>query len=629
MIYFISNTKQIFDSEQFYTASIEDAVKYCSQRDILGVDTETTGLDFISNKMTMFQIGDDVCQFVIDTRNVSIEPLREILESNDTIKIFHNAKFDLNFIRTNSNIQCENIYDTMLTEKVLNCGKGLSASLANTLQRHLGVTLKKAVRTEFINLETKPFTVDQIVYGAKDVQYLVQIRDKQTPIIELNSLETTTKLENKAVSAFADIEYNGLGLNIEKWLDLGDASLKEAIEIKADLEDIVFTTKKLSKFVPKYKQVDMFQETPTQIDINWDSPKQVLDVFQHYVPKLENVNGKELIKYKNKFDIISKYISYKEQMKIASSYGEAFLKHVRNDDKIHTSFNQILDTGRVSSSKPNMQQIPADNRFRNCFTAPKGWSFVSADYSSQELNVIAFGSEDPVWISALERGEDLHSTCAELVYGKEWKDSAEDNCDYYINKSKCNCPKHKKLRTNVKTVNFGLAYGMGANKLAETLLISKGEAKQLIEDYFKAFPSIGKFLDKLAEYGKSFGYIKTFPPFNRKRWFVNWFPKIWSDESKSMELSSIERASKNTPIQGASADMTKLAMIYVRDYIKEKQVPVKMVMTVHDQIDTICKDEYLNEWMPLFQELMEKAANVVVTNGLLKADVTTSKTWEK
>jgi len=629
MIYFISNTKQIFDSEQFYTASIEDAVKYCSQRDILGVDTETTGLDFISNKMTMFQIGDDVCQFVIDTRNVSIEPLREILESNDTIKIFHNAKFDLNFIRANSNIQCENIYDTMLTEKVLNCGKGLSASLANTLQRHLGVTLKKAVRTEFINLETKPFTVDQIVYGAKDVQYLVQIRDKQTPIIELNSLETTTKLENKAVSAFADIEYNGLGLNIEKWLDLGDASLKEAIEIKADLEDIVFTTKKLSKFVPKYKQVDMFQETPTQIDINWDSPKQVLDVFQHYVPKLENVNGKELIKYKNKFDIISKYISYKEQMKIASSYGEAFLKHVRNDDKIHTSFNQILDTGRVSSSKPNMQQIPADNRFRNCFTAPKGWSFVSADYSSQELNVIAFGSEDPVWISALERGEDLHSTCAELVYGKEWKDSAEDNCDYYINKSKCNCPKHKKLRTNVKTVNFGLAYGMGANKLAETLLISKGEAKQLIEDYFKAFPSIGKFLDKLAEYGKSFGYIKTFPPFNRKRWFVNWFPKIWSDESKSMELSSIERASKNTPIQGASADMTKLAMIYVRDYIKEKQVPVKMVMTVHDQIDTICKDEYLNEWMPLFQELMEKAANVVVTNGLLKADVTTSKTWEK
>jgi len=629
MIYFISNTKQIFDSEQFYTASIEDAVKYCSQRDILGVDTETTGLDFISNKMTMFQIGDDVCQFVIDTRNVSIEPLREILESNDTIKIFHNAKFDLNFIRTNSNIQCENIYDTMLTEKVLNCGKGLSASLANTLQRHLGVTLKKAVRTEFINLETKPFTVDQIVYGAKDVQYLVQIRDKQTPIIELNSLETTTKLENKAVSAFADIEYNGLGLNIEKWLDLGDASLKEAIEIKADLEDIVFTTKKLSKFVPKYKQVDMFQETPTQIDINWDSPKQVLDVFQHYVPKLENVNGKELIKYKNKFGIISKYISYKEQMKIASSYGEAFLKHVRNDDKIHTSFNQILDTGRVSSSKPNMQQIPADNRFRNCFTAPKGWSFVSADYSSQELNVIAFGSEDPVWISALERGEDLHSTCAELVYGKEWKDSAEDNCDYYINKSKCNCPKHKKLRTNVKTVNFGLAYGMGANKLAETLLISKGEAKQLIEDYFKAFPSIGKFLDKLAEYGKSFGYIKTFPPFNRKRWFVNWFPKIWSDESKSMELSSIERASKNTPIQGASADMTKLAMIYVRDYIKEKQVPVKMVMTVHDQIDTICKDEYLNEWMPLFQELMEKAANVVVTNGLLKADVTTSKTWEK
>jgi hypothetical protein len=235
-------------------------------------------------------------------------------------------------------------------------------------------------------------------------------------------------LVDKAVSAFADIEYNGLDLDIPKWLALGDTSLKEATTLKAELEHIVFTTKKLSRFVPKFKQVDMFQETPTQIDVNWDSPKQVLDVFKTYVPKLDNVNGKELIKYKNKYKIIGQYIKYKEQMKIASSYGEAFLKHVREDNKVHTSFNQILDTGRVSSSRPNMQQIPADNRFRNCFTAPEGWSFVSADYSSQELNVIAFGSKDPVWISALEQGKDLHSVCAELVYGNTWSEAAEEDC---------------------------------------------------------------------------------------------------------------------------------------------------------------------------------------------------------
>lgn len=627
MMYFIDDKQLLNDA--YTCASIEDVVDYCLNKKIIAVDTETEGLDFTMHKMTMFQIGDEEEQFVIDTRVISIEPLRCILEDENIVKIFHNAKFDLKFIRKWANIECENIYDTMLAEKVINCGKGLSASLANTLKRHLNIDLPKAVRTEFINLTTKPFTTNQIVYGANDVIYLPQIKDKQLNFITAYSLENTVELENKAVLAFADIEYNGLDLNTNAWLALGDESLARAMSIKEELNQIVLTTKKLSKFVPKYIQTDMFEEVSRQASVNWDSPKQVLAVFQCYEKKLENVNGKELIKYKTKHSLIGKYIKYKESMKVASSYGEAFLKHLGGDGRIHTGFNQILDTGRVSSSRPNMQQIPADNRFRNCFTAPEGWSFVSADYSSQELNVIAFGSKDPVWISALERGEDLHSTCADLVYKQEWKDSAEDDCAYYINKSKCNCPEHKRLRTNVKTVNFGLAYGMGANKLAETLLISKGEAKQLIEDYFKAFPNIGEFLDKLANYGKSFGYIKTFPPFNRKRWFVNWFPKIWSDESKSMEMSSIERASKNTPIQGASADMTKLAMIYVREFIKDYNLPVKMVMTVHDQIDTICADKHLEWWMEEFQKLMEKAANVVVTNGLLKADVTSSKTWEK
>ena len=629
MIYFIGNTKQIFSSEQYFTATIEDVVKYCSQRNILGVDTETTGLDFISDKMTMFQIGDDTHQYVIDTRCISIEPLREILESNDTIKIFHNAKFDINFIRSHANIICHNIYDTMLTEKVINCGKEYSNSLKNTVKRHLNIDLPKLARTSFINNIDSQFTSEQIVYGANDVKYLIQIHGKQTSPILLNKLGNVVELENKAVLAFADIEYNGLELDKDRWIELSKQSLKKAITLKDTLTDYVLQDHRMQKFIPTHIQGDLFQTLETQVDINWDSPKQVLDVFQCLIPKLENVNSKAMYKHRNKYELINDYISYKEKMKIATSYGEAFLNNIREDDKIHTSFNQILDTGRVSSSKPNMQQIPADNAFRNCFIAPDGWSFVSADYASQELNVIAFGSQDPVWMKALEEGQDLHSTCAELVYKQAWTNYAEDNCAYMVNKSKCNCPTHKKLRTNVKTINFGLAYGMGPNKLADTLSISKEDAKQLIEDYFNAFPNIKGFLEKLADFGKHYGYIKTFPPFNRRRWFINWYPKIWSDESASMEMSSIERASKNTPIQGASADMTKLALVYIYEYLADKQLPVKVVMTVHDQIDTICKDDYIDKWSKTLTHLMEKAAKKVVTNGLLKADVNTSKVWEK
>jgi DNA polymerase-1 len=276
-----------------------------------------------------------------------------------------------------------------------------------------------------------------------------------------------------------------------------------------------------------------------------------------------------------------------------------------------------------------MQQIPADNSFRNCFTAPEGWSYVSADYSSQELNVIAFGSKDPVWIEALNKGEDLHSVCADLVYGSKWADQAEPGCEYMKNKSKCNCKEHKKLRTHVKTINFGLAYGMGANKLSDTLGISSDDAKKLINTYFESFPAIKGFLDRLGTFGTTFGYIKTFPPYNRKRWFSNWYPRIWDNKSSMMELGSIERASKNTPIQGASADMTKKALILMREYIQTVGVPVKLVMTVHDQIDTICANDYVKTWTYTMKKIMEDAALEIVTNGLLKAEVTVSKCWEK
>ena len=234
-------------------------------------------------------------------------------------------------------------------------------------------------------------------------------------------------------------------------------------------------------------------------------------------------------------------------------------------------------------------------------------------------------------MEALEEGQDLHSTCAELVYDKQWYDAAEEDCAYYVNdaKQKCNCPTHKKLRTNVKTINFGLAYGMGPNKLADTLNITIDNAKLLIDKYFEAFPSIKGFLEKLGNYGKKFGYIKTFPPYNRKRWFSNWYPKIWNNKASMMELGSIERASKNTPIQGASADMTKRALVLMRNQIKDFDLPVKLVMTVHDQIDTICRNDYVEQWKIAMKDLMELAALSIVTNGLLKAEVTVSNCWEK
>ena len=629
MITFVTQTTSL--SNSYKLGTIQDVVDYCTTKTVLGVDTETEGFDFTCKKMIMFQIGDENQQFVIDTRFVSIEPLRDILESKDIVKIFHNAKFDYKFIKKWANIDTEGIYCTFLVERIISCGQHLGYGLKDLCKRYLNVELNKEVRNQFIGLTGQAFRDDQIVYGAKDVEYLCKLRTLQLPKTAGFKLEEVVALENEAVLAFADIEYNGIDIDREQWEIIARASEQEALNMRDSLDQLVLDSANLSEFIPSHVQGDLFrpQEEIRKIGIKWTSPTQVLKVFKKLVPELEDVNGKKMFKYRRQHKLIDKYVKYKEKMKLATSYGKEFFKFVSSDGKIHTQFNQILDTGRVASKRPNMQQIPADNKFRNCFLAPGGWCFVSSDYSSQELNVIAFGSKDPVWIDALEKGQDLHSVCADLVYGQEWVDTAEVDCNYMKNKSKCKCPKHGKLRTNVKTINFGLAYGMGPHKLADTLNISIKDAEVLIEKYFAAFPSIGGFLDKLGSFGKKYGYIKTFPPYNRRRWFPTWYPRIYKDKSQAFELGSIERASKNTPIQGASADMTKLALILVRNYIKETNAPVKIVMTVHDQIDTVCKIEYAETWVTEMTRLMEEAALVVVTNGLLKADTNISKSWEK
>ena len=628
MIYFVGPEAIYPCCEQ---ASMDDVVRYCSVKNYLGVDTETEGLDFTCNKMIMFQIGDQSNQFVIDTRHVSIEPLRPVLEDANIQKIFHNAKFDYKFIKKWSNITCQGVWDTFLVEVVLNCGKRIGFALKDLVKRYCNEDLDKEVRNKFIGLNGTPFTENQIVYGANDVSYLCAIKWEQTHKLTQLQLGPVALLENEAALALADIEYNGLDLDIDKWKSLESESTLKADALAINLDELVLEDSKLNKFIKTHIQADMFKSLDDirKINVKWTSPKQVLEVFKTLVPELDDVNGKNMYKHRFKHEIIDTYIKYKEAMKLCTSYGDTFLNNLACDNKIHTSFHQILDTGRVSSSKPNMQQIPADNKYRNCFVAPQGWSFVSADYSSQELNVIAFGSKDPVWLEALEEGQDLHSTCAELVYGQQWMDSGEDNCAYLKKKEKCNCPSHKKLRTNVKTINFGLAYGMGPNKLADTLNISINDAKILIRKYFKAFPAIKGFLDKLGSYGVKYGYIKTFPPYNRKRWFTNWYPKIWDSRASKLELGSIERASKNTPIQGASADMTKKALVHMRSWIVEVKAPVKLVMTVHDQIDTICKNHYVETWKQDMKMLMEMAANEIVTNKLLKAEVTVSKYWTK
>ncbi len=383
--------------------------------------------------------------------------------------------------------------------------------------------------------------------------------------------------------------------------------------------------------------------------VKWSSDKDVLAVFRLVAPQMQSTGEEARVMVDR--PIIKAFDKYSELQKLVNSYGQEFLdEHVDPDGKVRTNFDQVLTTGRVSSWKPNMQQIPAKdlvgNRYRNAFIPDPGYLVVDSDYSSQELVLIASYSRDEVWMKALREGKDLHSVCAEVVFAEKWKEGKGDLCEYYDehtdrdgkhwpanSQQKCKCKEHKKMRTDVKTINFGLAYGMTYFKLAATAKISKTDAKKLIDKYFASFPGIRHILDTFGRFGVDNGYIFTSPPFRRIRFYPQWeaIRDLDDERVKDKELAAIDRASKNQPIQGTAADMVKTSMCMMRWYIKENQLgdSIKIVAQVHDQNTTICKEELAEVWKVEFDRIMCEAAAFVLPNGLLKAETNITPVWSK
>lgn len=593
---------------------IEEAVEKLSKSKILGCDTETTGLKFLDDTLLMLQIFDGTDNYVIDCRSIDILPLNKIFESKEIIKIFHNAKFDIKFLRANG-INIENVYDTMLVEKIIHCGKiNFKVALKSLMHRYFGIEMEKETRNTFIN-HKGDFTKAQVIYGLDDTVKLLEIRNLQLDQVKELQLEAVVKLENSVTIVFADIEFNGLYLDKPTW----EAA---SIQVEKDI-DMIFEEleEELHKDFPQYRdnQVDMFGGGRLNT-INWDSPTQVLKLMQNFEPGLDSAGGPALQPIKDKHPIISKYVEYKEKTKLFNSYGLDFYKYLQSDGKVHTNFDQILNTGRVSSRGPNMQQIPANNTYRNAFgTGDPDYVYVSSDFSAQELCIIAVGSQDPVWLKVLSEGGDLHGVCAAEVMGHQWIVLGKTN------EERKNTPEGHKLRTHIKIVNFGLAYGMSAYSLSKSLRITEGEAKDLIAKYYKAFPKIQGFLKRLGDYGKKHGNIRTYAPFRRIRHFDNW----QGPSTPRSDMAKIMRASMNTPIQGSGADMCKLSLIMLFNVIKENNYPVQIVLTVHDEINCICKREFAKEFSHILTATMEKAATYIVGEGLLKCDATISEKWEK
>ena len=359
---------------------------------------------------------------------------------------------------------------------------------------------------------------------------------------------------------------------------------------------------------------DKLEELSSQIykyanmEFNINSPKQLASVLFDELNlssggKKRSTSADVLEKMRGRHPIIDCLLEYRKYAKIRSTYIEGLKKHIREDGKIHTTFNQTMtQTGRLSSSEPNLQNISIRDEegreIRKAFVAPENTMYLSADYSQIELRMLAHMADERKMIEAFCEGVDIHNRTASLIFDVPSDLVSAD------------------MRRTAKTVNFGIIYGQSAHGLSEQLGVSRQQAKQFIDAYYESYPNIKGYMNSVIEKCREQGYVTTL--FNRRRYI----PEIRDKNFLTRQFG--ERAAMNAPIQGSAADLIKIAMIRCDKAMKEAGVKSKMLLQIHDELIFMVYEDEKDLMMKLVKDAMEHAMELKVP---LKADANFGKSW--
>ena len=404
---------------------------------------------------------------------------------------------------------------------------------------------------------------------------------------ENEGLDLFEKIEMPLVPVLASMEYEGVYVDKQELTEFGqklqeriNAITKEIYEL-AGQEFNINSTKQLGEILFEKLGLTVYKKTKT----GYSTDVEILEKL-----KLEH-------------PIIEKILEYRQIAKMNSTFVEGLIPYINPYTKrIHSHFHQtVTSTGRISSSDPNMQNIPTrielGKMLRKIFKAEKeNQEFIDADYSQIELRVFAHISQDEEMIKAFNNGEDIHAQAASKVFGVNIKDVTPD------------------LRTKAKAVNFGIVYGISDFGLAEQIGVKRSEAKQYIEQYLKKYNGIKKFMDEIPKKVKETGYVETM--FKRRRYV----PEI--NSSNYMVRQFGNRAAMNMPIQGTAADIIKIAMINVYNELNKQKLKSKLILQVHDELLIETYDEEKEVVKNILKNCMENVINLSVT---LKAEINEGK----
>jgi DNA polymerase-1 len=548
-------------------------------------------LDPFTDTVLLLQIATAEKVYIFDCSLVDIQPLKRILENPNILKILQNAKFDYKFIKQHFGITLNNIFDTMLAERVLTAGIAHKYSLEAITKKHFDFNLDKSVRLSFTQGVTQ-LSEEQLRYAATDVVILFPLYEAQEKKLEEEALRNIAQLEFDAVVPIAEMELAGVKIDVAQWRAIIEEHKQQRDQLEREtLELLQVGQSDNSLFVDEGRS-----------KFNLNSQKQVMIKFATFGIRLEDTSEATLQKVKH--PAAKKLLEYREHDKIVQSFGEKFLELIHaTTGRIHPDFQQYgADTGRLSCRNPNVQQIPG--KFRSCFIPDAGYKMITCDYSQAELRILAELSRDRAFCKAFNSGGDLHSITASQMFNIPLESVA------------------KTQRSQAKAINFGLAYGRGPASLAVQIGVAEEEAKALIKQYFKAYKKVAKWLEKAATDAVKLGYSIT--PSGRKRFYK--VPNEFDPEYRK-KVGSIERQGKNSPIQGANADMTKYALVFIHE--KLESYDARLVNTVHDEIVVEARAEQAEEVLKMVEKEMIRAAQLVVTVVPIVADAILADSWSK
>ena len=593
--------------------------------DIIACDIETSGFDPHGNvfkndegewvsgaAIRLIQIEANDCCINFDLKYLSDESRQKIaayLSESTRVIILHNAKFDMKWLMKHLGVKFHKVYCTMIGSQL--CAQGLvkfGHALKDVVKFHFDYDMDKTMGAS--NWMQAELSQAQMRYASEDVIFLRQIRLNQIQKLTQQGQLEVANIEFRALVAVAYMELCGIGLNQPRWIRNAERNRLRAIRMEEKVAQALSPdedTGMLFKGMANFKVSSTPQLTKAMEDNGIQIPTMIVKGTNQ---EKKTIQVDYLEKIRDTHPAIPKIIKYSTLKKAHTSYGMNWIEKVNPiTHRIHPDIFQIgAETGRFAFREPNLQQIPAENVYRNCFIPMPGNSLIGGDLDGAELRIIAEASEDEAMIGAFNKGLDLHTYTASVVFRVPYDQMIEQKFK----------PEIKILRGRAKNLNFGIVYGIGAKRFAKNAGVSEAEAYKIIDEYFALYHGLKSWLDWAKDEAANSRISRTLSG----RRYLHRFP----DNAPFNLIAAAQRLGCNFPIQGTNADIIKIALRNIYDELGDR---VLIVNVIHDEVVIECKTEEAEEVLPIFKKCIISAGEVYVKSVPVLVEAKIMDRWSK